>query len=261
MSTTTQQIHEHRTVVRKCSYCSMTGHNVSNCTSPALLCYLATICTKYKHLLGGISEARNPREALVIAARNLKIYLMCRTNQCLKETLCALVRNLKLILIMPTYENACYLITKYIVHRYMINIYPHHIHPHQVPSNEHELFSRTVAHYGRICQELEEYKSFELNDNIIPYISLFQVRYTSSIEQVNVFDIFSETFECPICFEFVDGIAVLTECGHKYCNYCFDKIKNQSEASGLFPKCAMCRCEIKKCKVSTIKNNQLDEPV
>ena len=260
---------QRRTVVRKCSYCNVAGHNVSNCTSPALLCYLSTLCRKYKHILGNTVDALTQRQALCIAAGGLKEYLNYVNNNDLKETLCVLVRNLKLSSNIQPIETARYLITKYILSRYVDNIYPRHIYPHLIPLNEIDLFTRTTAYYGIHCREMEEYHTFTLTDNVIPIIHLFQIRYAPTpiprqickVNQVEVVDIFSETFECPICYEFVDGVCVLTECEHKYCKSCFDKIKEQSEANGNFPKCAMCRGEIKKCEVSKITNNQLEEAV
>lgn len=259
---THQQISEKRTVVRKCSYCNMAGHNVSSCMSPALLCYLAHICTKYKRILEQVTEALTQRQALCIAAGRLKIYLMNRTNTSLKETMCALVRNLKLITTMPSYENACYLMTKYILRRYTDNIYPRHIYPHHIPLNEVEIYTRVCVHYGRNCREMDEYNTFEITDNIIPFINHFQItntipRQICKVAQVE--GVFSETFECPICYEVVNERCVLTDCGHKYCRVCFYKIKKIAEANGVFPNCAMCRCEIKKCEVSCVKNNNIED--
>lgn len=256
---------QQRTVIRKCSYCSVAGHNVSNCTSPALLCYLSTLCRKYKRILGNTLDVLTQRQALCIAAGGLKEYLMRVNNHELKETLCALVRNLKLISNMPTFENACYLMSKYVLRRYLDNIYPRHIYPHLIPLDEVDLLTRTTAYYGIHCREMEEYHTFTLTDNVIPIIHLFQIRYTPiqiqicKVDEVNVFGIFSETFDCPVCYEFVDGLGVITDCGHKYCKTCFDKIKEQYEENGNFPKCAMCRCEIKTCQVSCVKNNRVEE--
>ena len=46
--------------------------------------------------------------------------------------------------------------------------------------------------------------------------------------------------ECPICFEVIQkGELEITNCGHKYCKNCYDKLVETTN------KCALCKKQIK----------------
>lgn len=59
-------------------------------------------------------------------------------------------------------------------------------------------------------------------------------------EFINMIEELKKEIECPICYDIIQkGELKITNCGHKYCNNCFDKLVETSN------KCALCKKQLK----------------
>ena len=59
-------------------------------------------------------------------------------------------------------------------------------------------------------------------------------------EYVQMLDELKKNIECPICMEIINtGDLQLSNCGHKYCKTCYDRILTDSN------KCAICKKKLK----------------
>jgi len=75
------------------------------------------------------------------------------------------------------------------------------------------------------------------------------VEKTINIEEVpemiknelkEMYEIMKKQIECPICYDEIGAKDIgFSSCGHKYCNDCLKKLKEQRQ-----PKCAICRKKI-----------------
>lgn len=82
--------------------------------------------------------------------------------------------------------------------------------------------------------------------------------------KVNIIQVktFVMPFECPICYERVEGKCVLTLCEHKYCNKCFDGISNMFRRDDGHNHCPMCRSVLSQaisCEVLNLNDLSLNE--
>ena len=55
-------------------------------------------------------------------------------------------------------------------------------------------------------------------------------------EIIGLHEEFSKNIECPICLENIQNVVIFTDCGHKYCKSCYDRIDT----------CAICRKSLNK---------------
>jgi hypothetical protein len=59
-------------------------------------------------------------------------------------------------------------------------------------------------------------------------------------EYINMLDELKKNIECPICMEIINTDDLqLSNCGHKYCKTCYDRILTDSN------KCAICKKKLK----------------
>jgi hypothetical protein len=58
-------------------------------------------------------------------------------------------------------------------------------------------------------------------------------------EMKELYNLLKKEIECPICMEIIENSTLkITNCGHKYCNACYDRIE----------ECSICRKKIFKKK-------------
>ena len=88
----------------------------------------------------------------------------------------------------------------------------------------------------------------EVNDNLENNTTQF-IQMNSFVESIpthikdeyiKMLDELKKEIECPICMEIINrGDLQLSNCGHKYCKMCFDRILSDSN------KCAICKKKLK----------------
>jgi hypothetical protein len=84
----------------------------------------------------------------------------------------------------------------------------------------------------------------QLNQNTIQYNTMkeFVENIPTHIkdEYIKMLDELKKTIECPICFEVIENNNLqLSNCGHKYCKSCYDRILTETN------KCAICKKKLK----------------
>jgi len=93
-------------------------------------------------------------------------------------------------------------------------------------------------YYGEMRDNLisqtNEYKLLEqLNNNI-------EIPNNIKLEYCEMLNKLKKNIECPICMTVINPQELsITNCGHKYCKECLDKLIDRTN------KCAMCRKKLK----------------
>ena len=91
-------------------------------------------------------------------------------------------------------------------------------------------------YYGEINNSLETNTTQFIQMN--SFVEFIPVHIKD--EYIKMLDDLKKNIECPICMEIINtGDLQLSNCGHKYCKKCFDRILVDSN------KCAICKKQLK----------------
>ena len=94
---------------------------------------------------------------------------------------------------------------------------------------EESLASDTRAYHGIVNAT----ESDGVADEVIPQFVIDELK--------GLLDELKKKIECPICFDVIEANDLgITNCGHKYCKTCLDRLKTTTK------KCAICRKTIAK---------------
>ena len=91
-------------------------------------------------------------------------------------------------------------------------------------------------YYGQVNENLEQ--NITQYNQMNTFVDLIPTHIKD--EYIKMLDELKKEIECPICMDIIQKNDLqLSNCGHKYCKTCFDKILTDSN------KCAICKKKLK----------------
>lgn len=214
---------ERRTRLRKCSYCSVEGHKITECNRPEITQLYNYIKRDLRH---GMEREEFMEFLSIVNEPLLRVFAI---------QYCGVLAN-------SSYEQYFHAIVLHFYDANFVQMQLNLRHRRQVERLQQLTRIQVEARLQRDIQNatLEVQPSHIRKEyNIVPIIIC-----TENEAEME------EPKDCTICFEtFCKKNTVITNCNHFYCKDCMVSYLKSISATDKKPSCAMCRCDVKTLEI------------